>query len=148
MANTHGKTLNVTNRQRNASKATMGYHLTLVRMAIINKSTSTRRGGCGGKGTPRALLVGMQAGTATVENSMEAPQINKNGAAIPTVQQFYLWYLCGEIKTLTQKAICAPMFIAALPVTATTWEPRRCALGDTQVKEKWYTGVQWNTAQP
>ena len=30
------------------------------------------------KGNPSALLVGMQTGTATVENSMELPQKNKN----------------------------------------------------------------------
>ena len=33
------------------------------------------------KEKPSALLVGMQAGAATVENSMEFPQKTKNGAA-------------------------------------------------------------------
>ena len=33
------------------------------------------------KGNPRTLLVGMQTGAATVENSMEFPQKIKNGAA-------------------------------------------------------------------
>ena len=33
------------------------------------------------KGNPRALLVGMQTGVATVENSMEFPQKTKNGTA-------------------------------------------------------------------
>ena len=33
------------------------------------------------KGNPSALLVGMQTGEATVENSMEFPQKTKNGAA-------------------------------------------------------------------
>ena len=33
------------------------------------------------KGTPSALLVGMQTGEATVENSMEFPQKTKNGTA-------------------------------------------------------------------
>ena len=32
-----------------------------------------------GKGNPGALLVGMQTGAATVENSMEFPQNTKNG---------------------------------------------------------------------
>ena len=31
------------------------------------------------KGNPSALLVGMQTGVATVENSMEFPQETKNG---------------------------------------------------------------------
>ena len=33
------------------------------------------------KGNPSALLVGMQTGTNTVENSMEFPQKVKNGTA-------------------------------------------------------------------
>ena len=34
------------------------------------------------KGNPRALLVGMQTGEATVENNMEFPQKTKNGTAL------------------------------------------------------------------
>ena len=33
------------------------------------------------KGNPSALLVGLQTGTTTVENSMEFPQKTKNGTA-------------------------------------------------------------------
>ena len=63
-------------------KTTMRYHFTLVRMAIINKSTNKQvlvrlwR-----NGNPSALLVQMQTGAATVENSMEFPQNTKNGTA-------------------------------------------------------------------
>ena len=35
-----------------------------------------------GKGNPSALLVGMQTGTATVENSMKIPQKIINGTAL------------------------------------------------------------------
>ena len=63
-------------------KTTMRYHLTPLRMAIINKSTNSR---CWErmwkKGNPSALLVGMQTREATVENSMEFPQKSKNGTA-------------------------------------------------------------------
>ena len=56
-------------------KTTVRYHLTPVRMAIINKSTNDKcLQGCVEKGTLDALLVGMQIGTATVESSMELPQ--------------------------------------------------------------------------
>ena len=34
------------------------------------------------KGNPQALLVGMQTGAATVENSMEFPQKTKDGTAL------------------------------------------------------------------
>ena len=64
-------------------KTTMRYHLTPVRMAIINKSTNNKvlvrmwkkRKTC-------ALLVGTQIGAATVESSMELPQKIKNGTAL------------------------------------------------------------------
>ena len=63
-------------------KTTMRYHFILVRMAIINKSTNKKvLAGFWIKGNPSALLVGMQTGAATVENSMEFPQKIKSGTA-------------------------------------------------------------------
>ena len=61
----------------------MRYHITLVRMAIINKSTNNKGWrGYGEKGTnPFPLLLGMQTGAGTVENSMEILQKNLNGSA-------------------------------------------------------------------
>ena len=61
-------------------KTTMRYHLTFVRMVIkyINKQVL---GKMWRKGNAFALLVGMQTGAATVENSMEFPQKTKDGTA-------------------------------------------------------------------
>ena len=61
-------------------KTTVRYYCTSVKMAIMNKST-TNVGEDEEKGNPSALLVGLQPGAATVENSMEFPQKTKNGTA-------------------------------------------------------------------
>ena len=51
----------------------MRYHVTPIRMAIINKSTSSVDEDVE-KGNSSALLVGMQTGAAIVESGMEFPQ--------------------------------------------------------------------------
>ena len=55
-------------------KTTIRYHFTLVRMAIIKKSTNKKMlERVWRKGNPPLLLAGMYIGTATMENSMEVP---------------------------------------------------------------------------
>ena len=64
-------------------KITMRYHFTPVRMAIITKPTNNKQVlvRLWRKGNPSIVLVGMQTGAATVENSMEFPQKTKNETA-------------------------------------------------------------------
>ena len=62
-------------------KTTMRYHLTPAKMAIISKPTNNKCWGGWRIESPRALLVGMQTGVATVENSMEFPHKTVNGTA-------------------------------------------------------------------
>ena len=50
-------------------KTTMRYHLTPIRVAIINKSQKTVLARMWRKGDPFALLVGMQAGADTMESN-------------------------------------------------------------------------------
>ena len=61
----------------------MRYQLTLVRMAMVKKSTNNKHWGkvCR-KGNPLTLLVGMQTGTTTMENSVEIPIKTGNRTAI------------------------------------------------------------------
>ena len=63
-------------------KTRMRYHFTLLKwLSLINQRTTSALDGMQRKGNPSALLVGMQTGAATVENSMEFPQKTKNGTA-------------------------------------------------------------------
>ena len=123
----------------------MRYHLTQVRMAIINKSTNTKcRWGCGEKATIvhswwECRLV--QSLWKTVWNfvkklKMELPF----DPAIPPLG-IYL----KNSKTLIQKNMCTPMFIAALFTITKIWKHPKCPSVDESIKKiLWYiytTGI-------
>ena len=77
------------------------------------------------KGSPTTLLVGMQTGAGTVENSVEFPQKTKNGIAFwPRNSSAGLNPKNPE--TPIQKNLRTPMFIAALFTTAKCWKQPRC----------------------
>ena len=64
------------------------------------------------KGNPSALLVGMQTGEATVENSIEFPR--KLKLELPFDPAILLLRLYPKNpETSIQKNLCTPMFIAA-----------------------------------
>ena len=62
------------------------------------------------KENPNALLVGMQTGEATVENSMEFPQ--KNKMELPFEPAIPLLGLSKNPETPIQKNLCTPVVIA------------------------------------
>ena len=65
----------------------MRCQLTPVRMAIIKKSTNNKfLEKVWRKGNPLTLLVGMQTGTAPIENSVEIALKTGNRTAISSVQ--------------------------------------------------------------
>ena len=73
------------------------------------------------KGNPSALVVGMQTGEATVENSMEFPQKTKMGLLFgPAIPLLGLYPKNPE--TPIQKTLCTPMFIAAQFTVAKCWK--------------------------
>ena len=66
--------LNIAQIREMQIKTTMRYHFTLVRMAIVKKSTKQKNvEEALEKVSPLTLLVGMQIDTATMENSMGNP---------------------------------------------------------------------------
>ena len=67
----------------------------------------------------------MQAGTATVENSMEFPQKTCNGTAFdPAIPLLGLYPKNSE--TPIHKNLCIPMFVAALFTIAKCWKHPKC----------------------
>ena len=67
----------------------------------------------GKKGNPGTLLVGMQTGAASVENSMEFPQKTKSGTAFdPAIPLLGLYP--KNPQSPIQKNLCIPMSIAAM----------------------------------
>ena len=72
-------------------KTTMRYHLTPVRMAIVKRQQLLAR--LWRKENPCALLVEMQTGAATVENSMETPQKIKKCICLMSQQSPFWEYI-------------------------------------------------------
>ena len=63
------------------------------------------------KGNPSSLLVGIQTGVATVENSMEFPQNLKMELPFhPAIPLLGLYPM--SLETPIHKNLCTPMFIA------------------------------------
>ena len=83
-----------------------------------------------------ALLVGMQAGAASLENSMEVPQKAKKIPYDPAIALLgiYPW----AISVLFQRDTCSPMFTAALSTIAKVWKEPKCPSMDEWIKKMWY----------
>ena len=83
------------------------------------------------------MLVGMQTGEATVENSMEFPQKTKNGTAFfPAILLLGLYHKNPE--TSIQKNLCTPRFIAAQFTIAKYWKQPKCSSANEWIKKLWY----------
>ena len=80
---------------------------------------------------------GLQISAATMENSIEVLQNIKTRTTI-LPNNFTSGHLSKENTTLTQKDICAPIFILALFPVDKVWKQPMCLLIDEWIKEMWY----------
>ena len=110
------------------TKTTMRYHLTLVRMAIIKKSTNNKCWrGCGEK---RSFLPCwwecklIQPLWRTVWSFLKKLKIE-----LPYDPEIPLLGIYPE-RIIIQKDTCTPMFIAALFTIARTWKQPKCLSTD------------------
>ena len=117
-------------------KTTVRYHLTLFRMAFIRKSTSNKCWReCREKGTllhSRWECKLIQPLWRTVWRFLKKLKIE-----LPYEPAIPLLGIYPE-KTIIQKDICTPMFIAALFTIARTWKQRKCPSTVEQIKKVWY----------
>ena len=125
-------------------KTIMRYHLTLVTMAIIKKSTNGKCWrGCGEKGTLlhcwwECKLI--QPLWRTVWRVLKKLKIElPYDPAIPLLG-IYL------DKNMFRKHTCTPVFAEALFTIAKTWKQPKCPSAEEWIKNCTY--IQWNITQP
>ena len=81
------------------------------------------------KGNPLTLLVGMQVGAATLENTVEIPQKIKNRATYgPAIALLGIY--SKDTDVVKRRVICIPVFIAAMATVAKLWKEPRCPSTD------------------
>ena len=80
------------------------------------------------------LLVGMQTGAATLENSMEVPQKVKNRTTLGS-SNCTTSYLTKGYKNTNLKGHMHPNVLAALSTIAKLWKEPKCPSTDEWIKK-------------
>ena len=117
-------------------KTTMRYHLTLVRMAIIKKSTNSK---CWRGYGEKVTLLNCWWECKLVQSlwRMVWRFLKKLKKELPYDPAIPLLGIYPE-KTIIQKETCTTMFIAAPFTIARTWKQPKCPSTDKWIKKMWH----------
>ena len=117
-------------------KTAMRYHPTLIRLAIIKKSTNNKCWrGCGEKRT--FLHCWWECKLIQPLWKMVWTFLEKLGIKTPYDPAIPLLGIYPE-ETKIEKDTCTPVFIAVLFTIARTWKQPRCPSTDEWLKKLWY----------
>jgi hypothetical protein len=83
------------------------------------------------------LLVGLQAGTTTLEISLVVPK--KIGYSTTRSPAIPLLGIYPEDVPTCNKDTCSTMFIAALFIIVRSWKEPRCPSTEEWIQKMWYT---------